>query len=309
MLRDLGKLAFIHVSRNLSDETAIAIDYARAFGQFPNLANPTRFSEKMQAYKLCGRDNRMPGLVDKIAVKRHVAQALGPEWVTPTLWSGRQVSEHVLRSAGAPVVLKANHVSGKIIFVDANTDLRAAARRANAWRRYDYHLLHREWPYGEVRRRLLIEPRIAEPNQLADYKFWVFDGDVALVQVDQHRFARHTRDFFDASWVRLDLRLHYPQAAEAPPRPRSFEAMLEAARTLGAGFNFVRVDLYDHGGAPRFGELTFWPEAGLCRFDPPLFDRVLGDRLPYPVRTIPVRPEVAEPAAAIAARAPSGVGS
>ena len=35
--------------------------------------------------------------------------------------------------------------------------------------------------------------------------------------------------------------------------------MLDIARKLSAPFPFVRVDLYDIGGKPVFGELTFAP--------------------------------------------------
>ncbi len=51
---------------------------------------------------------------------------------------------------------------------------------------------------------------------------------------------------------------------------------MEAAELLGKDFPFVRVDLYDCGNEPRFGELTFWPEGGLCRFSPASYDAELG---------------------------------
>lgn len=45
--------------------------------------------------------------------------------------------------------------------------------------------------------------------------------------------------------------------------------MIAAAETLGRAFDFVRVDLYDLGVIPRFGEMTFYPGSGLDPFDPP----------------------------------------
>lgn len=44
----------------------------------------------------------------------------------------------------------------------------------------------------------------------------------------------------------------------------------------------MRVDLYDLPDGPRFGQLTFWPEAGLCRFEPASYDQVLGGMWSYP---------------------------
>jgi hypothetical protein len=58
--------------------------------------------------------------------------------------------------------------------------------------------------------------------------------------------------------------------------------MLRAATTLADGFRFMRVDLYDTPKGPLFGELTFAPEAGLCRFKPPAFDLELGESWSYP---------------------------
>ena len=52
--------------------------------------------------------------------------------------------------------------------------------------------------------------------------------------------------------------------------------MIEAAETLGQGFDFVRVDFYEIDGAPRFGEMTFYPGSGLDPFDPPEIDLILG---------------------------------
>jgi hypothetical protein len=44
--------------------------------------------------------------------------------------------------------------------------------------------------------------------------------------------------------------------------------MLAAAETLASGFPFARVDLYDFGGSPRFGEVTFYPQSGFFRMSP-----------------------------------------
>lgn len=254
----------------------MALDYFRVFGRAPDLDNPRGFNELMQASKIGERDWRLPVLVNKLLVKDHVRRLLGPEWVTPTLWSGDDVSATMLRRFPKPAVLKANHASGVMIFLDQNTDFARVARRANDWLKYDYHLLHREWAYAFVERRLLIEPLIAAPDQLTDFKYWMVNGEVCLVQVDQSRFSFHTRQFYDANWKRLDLQMNYPKGEVEVARPRHFEAMSAAAKALARGHNFVRVDLYSCADGPRFGELTFWPEAGLCRWRRRSFDVELG---------------------------------
>jgi hypothetical protein len=207
---------------------------------------------------------------------------LGETWLVPTIWHGERLSEEVLASVPKPAVVKANHSSAQVMFVAANSNLREAARRANSWLDYDHHVIHRELAYGNVRRELLIEPFIGEKEAPDDYKFWVFDGAVRFIQVDHARFRRHTRQFYTPVWKRLDLRMNYPEASANAPPPPHLKDMLHAAATLAEGFRFVRVDLYDTATGPLFGEMTFAPEAGLCRFDPAAFDRRLGESWSYP---------------------------
>ncbi|MEZ5995965.1 MAG: ATP-grasp fold amidoligase family protein [Hyphomonadaceae bacterium] len=282
-LRWAAKRAYLEALRFLPDRMAISADYFRVFGSFPKLDEPKRFSEKIQHMKLHMRDPRMPALVDKVLVKDHVAAVLGPDWVIPTLWRGGEVTEEVLRAAPRPAVMKPNHSSAQVIFLDEDTDAEHAVRRANRWLKFDYHLMHREWAYGQVARQVLIEPFVGEGGVAPpDYKFWVFDGEVRFIQVDHGRFEQHTRQFYDPRWTRLNLNMNYPSSPAPAPAPKHLKDMLEGAAVLAEGFRFVRVDFYDAARGPLFGEMTFAPEAGLCRFEPRDFDWTLGESWAYP---------------------------
>jgi hypothetical protein len=65
--------------------------------------------------------------------------------------------------------------------------------------------------------------------------------------------------------------------------------MLQTAETLGAGLDFVRVDLYDVGNRIYFGEMTTTPGGGFARFHPQAMDEHLGwlwgSRLTLPKKT------------------------
>ncbi len=283
-LRWVAKRAYLELLRHLPDRFAIGVDYFRVFGRIPNLTNPERFSEKLQHLKLRVRDERMPALVDKVRAKEFVSAKLGEKWVIPTLWHDEHVTEDVLREIPKPAVVKATHSSSQLLFLHANTNVPAAARAANGWLTYDHHVMHREWAYGKVRREILIEPFIGEGEAQPpeDYKFWVFDGAVRFVQVDINRFKGHRRLFYTPAWKRLDLKMNYPAASTGARRPQHLDEMLQAARALANGFRFARIDLYDTPAGPLFGEITFAPEAGLCRFNPPAFDLTLGESWVYP---------------------------
>jgi hypothetical protein len=65
--------------------------------------------------------------------------------------------------------------------------------------------------------------------------------------------------------------------------------MIEVAEALGAETDMVRVDLYDLDGRVVFGELTSYPLGGRLRFDPPEFDRILGQWWDPPRRYVEAR--------------------
>ncbi len=276
------KLAYLELLRRVPDAVAVNVDYFRVFGRFPNLANPQLFSEKMQHLKLLDHDPRTPSLVDKVRVKDFVADKLGKQWLIPTLWHGEHLTEDILRDLPKPAVVKANHSSAQVKFITANSNLSSVAREANGWLSYDHHVVHREWAYGSVKRELLVEPFIGEDQAPDDYKFWVFDGAVRFIQVDHGRFGNHTRQFYSPSWGRLEFKMNYPDTPANVPAPRHLSHMIAAASKLAEGFRFVRVDLYDTPQRPLFGEMTFSPEAGLCRFEPAAFDLELGESWSYP---------------------------
>ena len=94
----------------------------------------------------------------------------------------------------------------------------------------------------------------------SDYKFYCFHGEPRYVLWISDRFSGETpiEVYKDVAWNdRQDICNEF-RYAEAP-KPSCYDEMLDIARKLSAPFPFVRVDLYDIGGKPVFGELTFAP--------------------------------------------------
>ena len=183
-------------------------------------------------------------------------------------------------------MLKPNASSGQALFgPDPQTDLAALRDQTRSWFQ-ETPLELGEWGYSQARPVLLIEERIPTPDGEApvDYKFFVFDGRVELIQVNRGRFGkRQTTTFLDADWRQLPVRWRiHPVAVEE--RPLELDKMLEIASVLGAGWDFIRVDLYAVDGDVWFGEYTPYPGTGMLRYEPMSFDLEQGRqwRLPTP---------------------------
>lgn len=237
-----------------------------------DLHSARRFTELVQWRKLYDRDPRFASLIDKVNVKRVVAQHLGVEWVTPTLWSGLVLPPEPCWPA--PFVVKSRHGCNQRRFFRRGTDRWAAIQHASAkWMRRDYGFWLDEHGYRGIPRGVLVEPFVGDGDMLPiDYKLYVFQGHVSFIQVHLGREDGHRWLVFDRGWRRVSR-----QTDENDPTPPvSLTRMIEGAEVLGRGFDFVRVDFYEVGDQPRFGEVTFYPGSGLDPFDPPELDLSMG---------------------------------
>ncbi len=253
--------------------------YLRVHHRVPNLSSPSKFSEKIAVMKLRPDHSEKIQLTDKVLVKHFVEDVLGSGFAIPTLWSGPSLPPVIERTWPVPFVIKANHGSQMNYFVRTEADLNWEKIEAvtGEWLRRDWpdHLCE-DW-YNRIDRQLLVEPMIGTEGQdLPDFKFFVFSGRALLVQVDTNRFSRHTRAYYDRAWVKMPVAVAYPLNTDTVPPPMHLSAMLTAAERLGEKFDFVRVDFYDLPEGPKFGEITFAPDAGLGRFNPRSFDLVFG---------------------------------
>jgi len=259
----------------LPAKQSLQLQSLKALGQWPDLDNPKTFNERVHALKLAARDPLMPLLADKVRVKEWVAERVGRDVVIPTLWTGTMLPEQP--PCATPFIVKANHSSGWNHFVrtDDAAEWMLLRETSKKWLAADWHRYLHEWWYNEIDRLLLIEPIIGD--NLNDYKFFCFNGEVKIVQVDEGRFTEHRRSFYDCAWQRQSFGFSYPQIVGEIAPPRHLARMIELAEILSVGFPFVRIDFYDLATGPKFGEMTFAPEAGFGRFSPISADRLLGD--------------------------------
>ena len=250
----------------------IYMTYLWRHQRWPDLDDPRRFTELVQARKLGGATVAMARMADKVSAKQIVARQLGIDWVIPTLWHGTELPERPIWPT--PFVVKARHGCNQTAFVlDEAVDWAAIRARSERWMEADYGYWLDEDVYARIPRGLIVEPFMGPPPILpVDYKFYVFGGRVAYVQVHLGRGGRHRWILLDRIWRRVSAASADPD----PVAPASLARMIAAAEVLAGGRDFLRVDLYEIGGRPMFGEMTFYPGSGLDRFDPVSLDVELG---------------------------------
>ena len=274
------------------DEMHLKIMYRRYLGCYPNFNSPVGFNEKINWLKMHDRQPIYTHLVDKYEVKSWVADKVGAQYVTPAISRWDSVDSITIDSLPDQFVLKTNHDCGGIAICrdKAQFDLASAKKMLKNHLQRNYYYGCREWPYKDVTRCVFAEEYLEQcgASDLIDYKFYCFDGNPAFLYVSQgmerHETAHisfiNLEDWSFAPFGRSD----YAPFDVLPEKPASFEQMLEIAKALSEGMPFVRVDLFEIDGLPRFSEMTFHPCAGFMPFEPVAWDRRLGDLLHLPAR-------------------------
>ena len=278
-----------------ADERYLKLLYISRFGRPLNLENPQTFNEKLQWLKLHDRNPLYTKLVDKAEVKPWVAERIGWEHVVPTLGVWDSFDEIDFDALPERFVLKCTHDSGGLaICRDRSSFDMAAARRAieHSLSR-NYFWSGREWPYKDVRPRIIAEEYLdssegccgiqeaeADPD---DYKIFCFGGEPKALFVATDRASGDTKfDFFDTEWNHMPFTNGHPNAVNEPKKPDHLEMMLTYARTLSEGIPQVRVDFYEVGGKVYFGEMTFYHWSGMVPFVPEEYDRIFGSWIELP---------------------------
>lgn len=267
----------------MSDERFLKKEYYLAMGKTLNLNTPKTFNEKLQWLKLYNREPQYTMMVDKYAVKQYVANKIGSQYIIPTLGVWNHFDEIDFDELPNQFVLKCTHDSGGIVICKdkLKLDKRAAKQKLEYYLKRKYYYVHREWPYKNVKPRIIAEKYMSNDNgeDLNDYKLMCFNGQVKATFVCSDRFSEDGLKvtFYDTNWKRMPFERHYPASKTDIARPKTYDEMLILAEKLAFQIPFVRVDFYEVHGRVYFGELTFFPGSGYEEFTPEEWDKKLGD--------------------------------
>jgi len=258
--------------------------YIHRFHEVPNLTRPRTFTEHLLVRMLFDRDPSLALFADKLAARAYAKARLGGDENLTTLYAVVDTPVEI-RNLALPdrFVMKPNHMSGAFRIVrDASSVERAELETlAASWLTRSYGVAPYEWAYRGIRPRVLFEELLEHNGELAiDYNVYCFGGEPRFVRVWRGKFGPElTVTTYDTDFRQIPTWLvpsSLRRIREETDPPPNFDRMLEIARKLSEGSDFLRVDLYNLGGRVVFGELTNYPQAGWVKFDPPIWEEIFG---------------------------------
>lgn len=269
---------------HLSDEKYLKKQYKFWMGKELNLEHPKTYTEKIQWLKLNDRKPIYTTMVDKCEAKKYVAERIGEEYIIPTLGVWDNFDDIDFDALPNQFVLKCTHDSGGLVIVrdKSKLDKAKARKKINKCLKTNYFYHGREWPYKNVKPRIIAETFMedSETSELRDYKFFAFNGEAKALFVATERQKAGTEvkfDFFDMEYKHLPIRNGHPNADVPPQKPKCFDEMKVLAGKLSEGIPQLRVDFYEVDGKVYFGELTFAHFGGTVPFEPDEWDKTFGD--------------------------------
>lgn len=273
------------------DKLYLQLRFFFEFGNKLNLKTPKTFNEKLQWLKLYNRKPNYTTMVDKYAVKDYVADIIGEEHIIPTVGVWNSIDEIDWNELPNQFVLKTTHGGGGggvvICKNKAEFDRNKACKILKKSMNGNIYITQREWPYKNVPRRIIAEKYMIDESgyELKDYKFFCFNGKVECFKVDFDRFTSHKANYYDRNAMLLPFWETVCPADHSKifDKPKNFNKMIEYAEILSKDIPFVRIDFYNINGKIYFGEITFFPAAGMGKFEPMEWDYKLGEKLKLPI--------------------------
>ena len=265
-----------------SDKFYLQNFYKYKIGKKLDLSNPHTFNEKLQWLKLHDRKEIYTLMVDKYEVKKYVSSIIGEEYIVPTLGIYEKFEDIDFDKLPNQFVIKCTHDSGGLVIVKdkSKLDIKSAGKKINKCLKKNFYYYGREWPYKNVKPRIIIEKYIASSNEeLIDYKFFCFNGKVRLMFIATNRFGIGDTcfDFFDEKFKHLNIINGHKNAINPPQKPKNYEKMIKIAEELSKDILHVRIDFYEVDGKIYFGEMTFYHWSGFVPFEPVEWDEKIGN--------------------------------
>mgnify|MGYP004614013477 FL=1 len=253
----------------IPDETFLKMKYKLMMGKKLDLENPKTFNEKLQWLKLHDRNPEYTKMVDKYEAKEYVANIIGKEYIIPTLGVWDKFDDIDFDALPNEFVLKPTHTSGNVFICKdkSKIDYKKLKKQVNKWLKRDYYKIHREWPYKNVKPRIIAEEYMENKDHtsIKDYKFYCFNGQADYVMICTGRETGHPKFYFyNKEWKFMRNMSNDGMKLEGKleEKPIGIEKMFEIAEKLSQGIKFVRMDLYNVNEKIYFRRIYVFPSSG-----------------------------------------------
>ncbi len=285
---------FMYLARHgflnwMPDRPYLEICYKIHIGKKLNLKNPKSFNEKLQWLKLYDRKPEYTKMVDKYEVKKYVADRIGEEYIIPTIGVWDKVEDIDFDKLPDQFVLKCTHDSGGLIICKdkSKLDIEEAKKKLKHFYNRKYFYLHREWPYKNVKPRIIAEKFMVDESgtELKDYKFFCFNGEPKALYIATDRGIDTRFDFYDMEFHHMDFTNGHKNSDKSIKKPAGFDEMVKLSKILSKSMPHVRIDFYDINGKVYFGEITFYHMSGFAPFKPEKYDKMFGEWINLPQKT------------------------
>jgi len=272
---------------SMPDEEYLKKMFKIKMGYCLDLDTPETFNQKLNWMKLYYRDPLFTTMVDKYAVREYVSSKIGKQYLVPLLGVWDNPENIDISILPNKFVLKTTHGCGgmSICRDKEHYDIKTVVTDFKKNMSNNYYYYVREWPYKDVKPRVIAEKYLqnGESINLQVYKVFNFNGYPKIIQmISNDKTKDETIDYFDTEWNRLDLRQNYPNSVIIPPKPHTLNEMLELSAKCSEGFPFLRTDWYEVDGKVYFSEFTFYSDGGMEPFTPTYWDKKLGELIELP---------------------------
>lgn len=248
--------------------------------------NPKTFNQKLQWLKINDRNESYTQMVDKVEAKNFLLKYVSEDHLINTLGVFDNFDSIDFASLPNQFVIKTTHDSGGVVICkDKNTfNIENARRIINRSLKNDYYLFWREFPYKNVKKRIIVESFLSdlENSTVPEYKIFCFNGVCEYVLVcdgKAHSLDRRNT-FYDRNMENIiPVDTVFPRRDQMVEKPICLDQMISLSEEIAKKIPFIRVDFYVIKDNFFVGELTFYHNAGFCKFKPSEFDLIFGDKL------------------------------
>lgn len=271
----------------IPEKILLKLRFKRILGYSLNLKDPKTFNEKINWLKINERTPLHTICSDKYAVREHVQNRIGSEYLVPLVLDTKSPSDLIPENLpDFPFVIKTNNDSGGVTIVWEKASIDWIQLRKDFTRRLksNYFIFgNGEWQYKNIKPRIIVERLLQDEEGKipSDYKLHCFNGKLQFTQVDIDRHESHKRNLYDINWNLIPC-LWAHKNGKTIKKPDNYEKMKIIAEKLAKDFTYVRVDLYVIRNLIYFGEITFHSGSGNEKFIPEIWDYKFGEMLHLP---------------------------